>query len=363
MKILRVNTDTHKRYWISNFSKLPIKLAPYHEQRVIADQIEELLSDLDNAIENIKKAKEQLEIYRLSILKEGFSGDLTKDWRKMYQDIKSGKEILVDITRQIKQPSLDLEDAAEIPEKWIYSSIVNLVAQEKNSLKRGPFGSSIKKSFFVPSGYKVYEQQNAIKNNCVLGRYYINKSKYEELEQFAVYPGDFIVSCAGTIGCIAEVPEGAEPGVINQALLKIKVNENILDKSFFLYQFKLYVEKFMRAKSRGSAMKNMSSVKELKQIPFVFTSIEEQRQIVSEIEARFSVCDKLEETIDNSLNQAESLRQSILKQAFEGKLTEQWRKEHKDLICGENSGESLLKKIKAEKEALEGKSRGRRKHD
>lgn len=333
------------------------------EQDRIIEIVEELFSDLDNAIENLKKAQEQVEIYRLSVLKEGFSGGLTKDWRKKHQDVKNGKEILADIIRQTKQPSIDLEDATVIPEKWSYTSIVNLVAQEKNSLKRGPFGSSIKKSFFVPSGYKVYEQQNAIKNDCALGRYCINKPKYEELEQFAIYSGDFIVSCAGTIGCIAEVPEGAEPGVINQALLKIKVNTDILDKKFFLYQFKLYVERFMRAKSRGSAMKNMSSVKELKQIPFVFTAIEEQRQVISEIESRFSVCDKLGEAIESSLNQAESLRQSILKQAFEGKLTEEWRKEHKDLISGVNSAEALLKKIKAEKEALQAKSKGKKKHD
>lgn len=108
-------------------------------------------------------------------------------------------------------------------------------------------------------------------------------------------------------------------------------------------------------------MKNMSSVKELKQIPFVFTALEEQRQIVSEIESRFSVCDKLEETLEGSLRQAEFLRQSILKQAFEGNLTKQWRKEHKDLVSGENSAEALLKKIKAEKEALQVKSKGKKK--
>jgi len=333
------------------------------EQKKIVEIVEELFSDLDNAIENLKKAQEQIKVFRLSVLKDGFDGRLTKEWRKLHKSTKTGKAILSDIIRHTKQPLLDLEDTVDIPKKWAYTSIVNLVVREKHSLKRGPFGSSIKKSFFVLSGYKVYEQQNAIKNDCKLGRYYIDEAKYKELEQFAVYPGDFIVSCAGTIGCIAEVPEGAEAGVINQALLKIKVDTDILDKKFFLYQFELYVERFMRASSRGSAMKNMSSVKELKQIPFVFTSIDEQRQIVTEIESRFSVCDKLEDSIDENLQKAEALRQSILKQAFEGKLTEQWRNDHRDLISGENSAEALLKKIKTEKEALQVKSKGRKEHD
>ncbi len=83
--------------------------------------------------------------------------------------------------------------------------------------------------------------------------------------------------------------------------------------------------------------------------------IEEQQSIVAEIEARFSVCDQMEETIETSLKQAEALRQSILKQAFEGKLTAQWRKDHPDLISGENSAAALLAKIKAEKETLKKK--------
>ncbi len=349
-----------------HFQHLEVTKIPfpsYKEQEHIVEKIEELFSDLDNAIENLKKAQGQLKVYQLSVLKEAYCGGLTADWRKEHKDAVEGKKVLADIIRQIKQPALDLEDVTKIPDQWTYTSIVNLVAREKDSLKRGPFGSAIKKSFFVPDGFKVYEQQNAIKNDCALGTYYIDRDKYEELKNFAVRPGDFIVSCAGTIGCIAEVSESAKPGVINQALLKVKVNADILDKKFFLYQFNLYVERFMRSKSRGSAMKNMSSVKELKQVPFVFTSISEQRQVVLEIESRFSVCDKLEETIESGLKQAESLRQSILKQAFEGKLTEQWRKEHKDLISGENSAESLLKKIKAEKEALQVKPKGKKRHD
>ena len=76
-----------------------------------------------------------------------------------------------------------------------------------------------------------------------------------------------------------------------------------------------------------------------------------------------TICDKMEESIGESLQKAQALRQSILKQAFEGKLTEQWRKDHKDLISGENSVEALLKKIKVAKEASQVKSKGKMKHD
>jgi type I restriction enzyme S subunit len=74
-----------------------------------------------------------------------------------------------------------------------------------------------------------------------------------------------------------------------------------------------------------------------------------QRNIVQEIESRLSVCDKIEQTIEDSLKKAEALRQSILKKAFAGKLTRDWREKHPELIAGENSAEKLLEKIKAEK--------------
>jgi type I restriction enzyme S subunit len=98
----------------------------------------------------------------------------------------------------------------------------------------------------------------------------------------------------------------------------------------------------------------------LRVLPVPVPSVNEQSEILNEIESRFSVCNKLEETIESSLKRAEALRQSILKQAFEGNLTEHWRKEHKDLISGENSAEALLKKIKAEKEALQVKPKGKK---
>ena len=88
-------------------------------------------------------------------------------------------------------------------------------------------------------------------------------------------------------------------------------------------------------------------------------SISEQVRVVSEIETRLSVCDQLEQTIEDSLKKAEALRQSILKKAFEGELTREWRLAYPELISGENSAESLLARIREEKARLneDGKKR------
>ena len=105
-----------------------------------------------------------------------------------------------------------------IPEDWRTVTLED--AATSGGLVRGPFGGALKKEFFVERGYKVYEQKNAIYETVETGEYFIDSRKYRELDRFHVYPGDFIVSCSGTIGCIYQIPKGAPQGVINQALLK-----------------------------------------------------------------------------------------------------------------------------------------------
>ena len=85
------------------------------------------------------------------------------------------------------------------------AGIVDFCSKTPNSIKRGPFGSSLKKEVFVPSGVKIYEQQHAINNDFTLGQYYVDEAKYQELKVFRVSPGDLIISCSGTIGKIIEI--------------------------------------------------------------------------------------------------------------------------------------------------------------
>ena len=94
--------------------------------------------------------------------------------------------------------------------------------------KKGPFGSSLTKSMFVPfsqSAIKIYEQKNAIKKDYSLGEYYISKEKFKDMSAFQVLPSDIIVSCAGTIGETYILPKEAPIGIINQALMKVALFE------------------------------------------------------------------------------------------------------------------------------------------
>ena len=102
------------------------------------------------------------------------------------------------------------------------------------NMVRGPFGSSLKKEFFVPEGpktYKVYEQKHAINKNADIGDYYISNQKFDELRRFEVKPGDIIMSCSGTIAHSLST-ENAKPGLINQALLKFELDESLINVIF-----------------------------------------------------------------------------------------------------------------------------------
>ena len=163
-----------------------------------------------------------------------------------------------------------------IPSDWNLISIEEMSIP--NGLVRGPFGGALKKEFFVPKGYKVYEQRNAIYCDVSIGRYYINYSKFDELRRFEIKKGDFIVSCSGTIGRIYQIPGKFKKGVINQALLKITINDNQFSDKYFNQYFKW--GKFQQRiidNTQGGAMKNLIGMMEFKKtlIPLPPTKAEQ----------------------------------------------------------------------------------------
>lgn len=149
--------------------------------------------------------------------------------------------------------------------------------------KKGPFGSAITKNMFVPKSdetIKVYEQQNAINKDWSLERYFLPKEyAYSKLKSFEVHGGDIIVSCAGTIGEIYEIPENADSGVINQALMRVRVDEDVVDKKMFIIAFSNMIDAFTRTHSNGSAIKNIPPFADLKPMEVLLPAMTEQVKI------------------------------------------------------------------------------------
>lgn len=186
---------------------------------------------------------------------------------------------------------IDEEIPFEIPESWRYIRLNDI-----GEYRKGPFGSSLTKSMFVPKGVntiKVYEQKNAIQKDYTLGTYYIKRDYYEEkMKGFTVYPGDIIVSCAGTIGETYIMPENIELGIINQALMRMRIFAPINIEYFLLY-FDYVIKHQARENSKGSAIKNIPPFEVFKQIILPLPPIEEQDLIVEKIQDLFSICEQL----------------------------------------------------------------------
>ncbi|WP_068599382.1 restriction endonuclease subunit S [Vaginella massiliensis] len=358
---------TVKHLSSKTISEIPIPLPPLPEQRAIVKKIEALFSSLDAGIADLKKAQDQLKIYRQAVLKKAFEGELTKEWREKQTDLPTAEELKqalkLIIDEALKNKNItkgnyfpDYANGSSgfnIPNKWNFFALKAIVQPNKTSLKRGPFGSALKKEFFIEKGVPVYEQGHAINDEPFRHRYFISDEKYEELKGFTAGPNDLIISCSGaTLGRICHLPQNADIGIINQALLKISLNERIILHKYFIIMFRSEIfQRLIFEKSLGTAMPNMVGMNELKDIAIPIPSIQEQAQIVKEIESRLSVCDAVEQQIKDSLSQAEALRQSILKKAFEGKLLS----EEELTLCKQapdyEPASVLLEKIKAEKEA------------
>ncbi len=182
-----------------------------------------------------------------------------------------------------KERNIDDEIPFEIPESWEVVRLPEILAFDKNSIRRGPFGSALKKTLFIPyseAAYKVYEQGNAIRKTIDYGQYYISAEYFEELRNFEVKPGDIIISGAGTIGETYVIPENAPKGIINQALLKITLNNDVILTEYFLLVFNSLVEK-LKDNAVGTAMKNLASVKFLKSDYFFYLPpLSEQQRII-----------------------------------------------------------------------------------
>lgn len=181
--------------------------------------------------------------------------------------------------------------------------------------KKGPFGSALKKDIFVPKSdttVKVYEQQNAINKDWHLERYFITEKYANKLSGFRVEGGDIIVSCAGTIGETYELPMDAEPGIINQALMKIKVKESIVNKKMFNILFTNMIDDFTRVHSNGSAIKNIPPFSDLKPMEVFVPEINEQNKILF----YFSNFDRLITLHQRKLEKLKKVKKSLLEHMF-----------------------------------------------
>ena len=301
-----------------------VPIAPLKQQKRIVDKIEKLFSHIDAGIKALQKAKQLLKQYRQSVLKAAVTGELTKEWRKANKDkLEPASQLLERILkerrrkwevqqlkqfkakgkmpkddmwkRKYKEPDVpDNNDLPAIPNEWLWSGFEQVSSPQKNGMKAGPFGSVLKKQFYVEEGYKIYGQEQVISGDPYFGNYYINEERYQSLINCSVQPGDFLISLVGTIGRTLVLPDDIEPGIINPRLIKIT-----FDKEFCLPEYmQIYIaspaaRQIFKLSSHGGTM-DVLNMGTLKALPLPLPSVSEQQVIVE-------IANEKEEAIERQL--------------------------------------------------------------
>lgn len=177
---------------------------------------------------------------------------------------------------------------------------------------RGPFGGSLKKETFVEDGFAVYEQQHAIYAQFENIRYFIDNVKFKEMQRFELHPNDLIMSCSGTMGRVAIVPDNIRPGIINQALLKLTPSKAVLPEFLKCWMNSTDFQDRLKEQSGGAAIQNVASVCILKEIKMPLPSLSEQQRIVSILDEAFEGIATARANAEKNLQNARALFESHL---------------------------------------------------
>jgi|GEM_PF-979398 len=269
-----------------NVAPLSLPVPPLPEQQLIVSRIEELLSDLENGKQQLLTAQQQLKVYRQSLLKWAFEGKLTN------KDVKDG----------------------ELPKGWKWVTLGDVCK------KIGDIDHKMPKQ--LSTGYPYVSTKDFTDNLKISfdNAKYISEEDYLNLAR-KIRPerGDIIFPRYGTIGKNILVDFDKE-FLVSYSCAVVKPNQNlVLSKYVYLYTLSPKITEEIRKYTVETTQANVG-IASIKSFVFPFPPLSEQQLIVDELESKLTVCDKIEETISQSLLQAESLRQSILKKAFSGEL-------------------------------------------
>lgn len=354
--------------------QLIISLPPLNEQKRIVAKIEKLFSNLDNSDKYLLHLEKQLKRYRQSVLKSAFEGELTKEWREKQTNLETADELLENIKKEriLYIENEIREKFKDKPEKWIKDKINSgikkylesliilrndilpkswsetflqcLTFEHTQDIVDGPFGSNLKASEYQENGIPIIRLQN-IDRNIFIDKniQFVSEKKAEQLKRHSYKQGDIVITKLGApLGKACIIPDTIDDGIIVADVVRLRLFEKYFDKKYVSYFINSnypisQLEVLVKGTTRPRV--NLTHIRELR---VYICSILEQQEIVNQIEKHFSIIDKLEVVVQQSIKESKRLRQSILKQAFEGKLVEQ--------DPNDESASILLEKIAKAKE-------------
>jgi type I restriction enzyme, S subunit len=347
----------------------PIALPPLHEQHRIVTKIEELFSELDKGIESLKTAKAQLKVYRQALLKHAFEGKLTAQWRADNPDKLETADALLKRIQQGRSQrhqqqlaeweasgsqgskprapkpltALSEEALAELPHLpvgWSYSELGAVIDEPA-------YGTS-KKCDYETEGIGVLRIPNVVSGKINASDLKFAQFSEGEIAAYKLVTGDLLIirsnGSVSIVGRCALVSDTETDYLYAGYLIRLRPNQRLIVPAYLLWAFSTHsVRKQIEKKAKSTSGVNNINTGEIQSLAIAICGIEEQQQILIELECRLSEVDQLDQTISTSLQQAEALRQSILKKAFSGRLVPQ--------DPNDEPASALLARIKAEKSA------------
>ena len=281
MQIIQFDHSTHKRYWIQQYSKLKVQIPPLVEQERIVAKIEELFSELDNAVETLNATKAKLEVYRQAVLLKAFEPKNNWNIGKLGDVIQVLTDYHANGSYEILKQHVELLDTPD------YALMIRSTNFEKND-----FSNDLK---------------------------YITKEAYDFLKKSQLFGDEVLMGKIGNAGKVYYMKDLNRPMPLAMNLFAMRFDRCVSSKYvyYFLNSAKSIEDIKKHVKGVGTPTINKNSVRDLY---FAYPDTNEQKNIVTEVETKLSLYDSVNLTLDNILRQASAMRQSILKQAFEGRL-------------------------------------------
>ena len=349
-----------------------VGLPPSPEQRRIASKMEELFTKLDAGVGELRKAQTQLKRYRQAVLKAAVTGELTREWREANQaELEPASELVARVLQERRErweadqlaklkaggkpPRNDewkkryrppskppVDELPEVPETWTWATIDQTASFESNALTDGPFGSNLMTKHYTSAGPRVIRLQNIGDGIFIDEKAFISQQHFDSLSKHQVYAGEIVIASLSEVSprsCI--IPPSVGAAIVKADCIRFKPNRSLASSEYLNYALNSEPTRRRTMDAIHGVGRPRLGLGGIRQIALPLPPQIEQQQIRAEVERCFSVAEAIERAIDQGLKQAERMRQSILKKAFEGKLVPQ--------DPNDEPAEPLVERIKIER--------------